>query len=244
VVKKYESPPIEEAVCEFRFDESSSWDQTYLGLIYSELRGDFPEKRETKAYGIGHVSGGEEPQIESRGRTRFYRDDENALIQVGAHFLAANRLKPYDSWEEFSRIIRAGYDAYRQVVDPRGLQRVSLRYINKVHVEPDTELEEYFSLGLRTEGDLPGKFVAFIAGMVSYFEEGRDTLKIQLTNSDSDQEDMLGIVLELEYTLIDPTEIDLDEVGTWLETAHAKVEESFEASIKEPLREKFGEINS
>jgi uncharacterized protein (TIGR04255 family) len=244
VVKKYESPPIEEAVCEFRFSESSSWDQTYPGLIYSEIREDFPEKRETTAYGIGRVSGGDEPRIESQGRTRFYREDENALIQVGSHVLAANRLKPYDSWEEFSEVIKAGYEAYEKVVEPRGLQRISLRYINKVHVEPNSELEEYFSLGIRTEGDLPDQFVAFIAGMVSYFQDGRDTLKIQLTNSDSDQEDMIGIMLELEYVLVDATKIDLDEVNSWLETAHSKIEENFEASIKEPLREQFGEIKS
>jgi uncharacterized protein (TIGR04255 family) len=42
--KKYEKPPIIEAVCEFRFSGKSKWDLTIPGLIYDSVKDEYPQK--------------------------------------------------------------------------------------------------------------------------------------------------------------------------------------------------------
>ena len=240
---RYKNPPIQEAICEFHFGEGTSWDSTHPGLIYSEVREDFPEKRTATAHGIGIEVKARTARVRSEERTRFVRKDEAALLQVGPQFLAANRLAPYESWEEFREVIRSGYSAYRAVVEPSEIERMSLRYVNRIEIEEkELDLSEYFTLGIRTGEDHPDRFFSFIAGFASEFEEGRDVLRIQMTSTDTDREDTTGLLLDLQYSLRVPHAVELEEVFEWLAKAHEEIERGFEASIRSPLRTQFGEI--
>ena len=42
--RQYNSPPIKEAICEFRFRSETPWDLAVPGLIYAELKDDFPRR--------------------------------------------------------------------------------------------------------------------------------------------------------------------------------------------------------
>lgn len=245
VAPRYENPPIQEAICEFHFEERVSWDSTYPGLIYAKVREHFPEKRTATAHGIGIEAEASTARIRSEERTRFVREDETALIQVGPQFLSANRLAPYESWDEFREIIRTGYSAYCDVVEPSGIEGVSLRYVNRIVIEEEElDLSNYFNLGLRTGEELPDSYFSFIAGFVSEFADGRDALRIQMTDADTDRDDAIGVLLDLQYSLRAPHSIDFGEVFEWLETAHDEIEEGFEGSIRESLRAQFGKIEA
>jgi len=243
VAKRYEDPPIQEAVCEFHFEERTSWDSTYPGLIYSELKDTFPEKRSAKAHGIGIEAKASAPRVHSEERTRFFREDEQALVQIGPQFLSANRLAPYESWEEFLEVIEAGYSTYREVVKPDGMERMNLRYVNRIEIEAEElDLSKYFNLGLRTGEDLPDTYFSFIAGFASECADGRDTLRVQMTSAETDRDGVVGILLDLQYSLRDPHSINLGEVFEWLNTAHEEIETAFEASIQNSLRRHFEQV--
>jgi len=244
VVKKYEDAPIQEAVCEFNFSQTDDWDPTYLGLIYSKLRGEFPSRRKVTAYGFD-LSSDDEPRIRSEERVRLFSEEEKSLVQVGAHFLSANRLKPYQSWNDFLQTIEAGYEAYQEVVEPTALQRISLRYINKVVLDGESvDLSEYFNLGISAGEDVADPFNSFIVGMVSEYRDGADSLKIQMTNTEVEEEDKVGVILELEYSLAQSDQVEISGAREWLENAHGVIERKFEAIITEKLRNEFGQIVS
>jgi uncharacterized protein (TIGR04255 family) len=240
VAERYENPPIQEAICEFHFDESASWDSTYPGLVYSEIQDAFPRKRSAAARGIEAEAN--TLRVRSEERTRFFREDEKALIQIGPQFLSANRLAPYESWGEFSEIIRTGYTAYRELVKPTGIERMSLRYVNRIQIEEEElDLSEYFNLGLRTGEDLPDSYFSFVAGLVSEFADGRDALQIQMTNAETDRDEAIGVLLDLQYSLRASHSVEPGEVFDWLDKAHAEIEKGFEGSIRDSLRTQFGE---
>ena len=44
--KRYNNPPIVEALCEFQFDEDVPWDLTLIGLIYDKLKDYFPKRQQ------------------------------------------------------------------------------------------------------------------------------------------------------------------------------------------------------
>jgi uncharacterized protein (TIGR04255 family) len=243
VVDRYEDPPIEEVVCEIHFVQNDSWEPTHTGLIYSELEEDFPERDQSKAYGISHRNQEGEPsvpEIKTQERAQFKSEDGNSLIQVSPHFLSANRLRPYESWAEFLPIVESGLGAYESQVSPEGIERVSLRYINRIELDEDEiDLKEYFNFGIRIGEGVPEDFFSFVAGMVTPFEEGRDALKIQMKESRSGDPDTNAVLLELDYSLVESKDVETEDVLEWLETAHEHVVDCFESVITDRVRDTF-----
>ncbi len=86
VRRVYENPPIIEALCEFYFGSDQQWDWTIPGLIYAEVKSEFPTKRhfnplqvelraETQGASVQNV-------VSNVDRMQFLSQDERALIQV------------------------------------------------------------------------------------------------------------------------------------------------------------------
>jgi uncharacterized protein (TIGR04255 family) len=80
-------------VCEFQFSAARDWDWTIPGLLYSQIKEDFPKKRQEKAIEINIATqpGNVQQSLgESLAKMQFLRDDETAMIQVGPDLLAVN----------------------------------------------------------------------------------------------------------------------------------------------------------
>ena len=85
-------------------------------------------------------------RLELSRRIQFVRSDERALIQLGQDLLAINHLEPYPTWAYFKPIILDKLEVYQDIAQPEGLERIGLRYINKIEFEPlIVELEDYFN---------------------------------------------------------------------------------------------------
>jgi uncharacterized protein (TIGR04255 family) len=243
--KKYKNPPIVEALCEFRFDPSSPWDLAIPGLLYEKVRDEFGKRRLVKAIETSFSGGptGIEQQVRSSDRMQFLRDDEKALIQVGPNLLSTNHLKPYPTWQEFFPIIRQAFDAYFQVASPKGLQRVGLRYINRIEIPGKSiELEDYFEFRPFIGPRLPQRFGPFITGIQIPYEDSRDHLRLEIANATVEKPDEVGVMLDLDFFLAQPDGLSMNNVFDWIEVAHSRVEEAFEACITDRLREIFEEV--
>lgn len=244
VSKKYRKSPIVEAICEFRFEEDSPWDMAIPGLVYEKVRNSFPIRRQAAQVAIG-FSGSQEgivPQFGTVPIMQFLRTDEKALIQVGAHLLSVSVLKPYPSWQRFMPLIRKGFEAYCDVADPKRIRRIGLRYINHIEIpSQNIKLEDYFEFRPYVGSGLPQDFGTFVVGIQIPYEENRDTLSLQLTSLPIPglQTDKAIIVLSLDYFLLKPGEVALEEAFKWIETAHLHIGDVFEACITENLRALF-----
>src|SRR6266853_138935 len=111
MTKRYNNPPLVEALCEFQFDADVPWDLTLIGLIYEKLNDLFPKKQQLPLnFAVAVTSQtneqtGTAPMIPLM---RFLDSDEKKLVQIGQDLLTVNHLKPYDSWEEFLPFIEEG----------------------------------------------------------------------------------------------------------------------------------------
>ena len=74
---KYLNPPIVEVVCELRASSDSKWDLTIPGLIYEELKGDFPNKEQRIFQEFGFQ------QQEVSNVQQVLRSDERAMSPDG-----------------------------------------------------------------------------------------------------------------------------------------------------------------
>jgi len=243
--KKYRNPPIMEALCEFQFDPSSPWDLAVPGLVYEKLGDPFRKRRLAKVFEAS-ISGGPEgieQQVKTADRMQFLRDDERALIQVGPNLLAINHLKPYPTWQEFLPLIRQGFDAYLAAANPKGIQRIGLRYINRMEIPGERiELEDYFEFRPFVAPRLPQDFGPFIVGVQIPYEDSSDTLRLQLASATVETPHTVPVMLDLDYFLAQPGRVSPDRVFEWVEVAHSHVEEVFEACITDRLRQMFQEV--
>jgi|SRR5450755_1500900 uncharacterized protein (TIGR04255 family) len=245
--KKYKKSPIVEAVCELQFEESSSWDLAIPGLVYEKIRTRFPIRRQAARITLG-ISASEEqagPQFGTVPLMQFLRKDEKALIQIGPNLLSVNILKPYPSWQKFLPLIKKGVHSYCDVVLPKGIQRIGLRYINQIDFpDKNVKLEDYLEFRPFTGPNLPQDFGPFIVGIQVPYENSRDILSIRLASLPNTgiSEDNAAMILSLDYVLLKRGEVALDDVFDWVETAHSHIEEVFEASISKNLRNLFEEV--
>lgn len=243
--RKYANSPIIEAICDFRFSPDTKWDLTIPGLVYEIVGKEFPnkEQRLVQEVEIAQTPEGMQHQIHINERILFLANDRKTFVQLGPHLLAVNCLKPYPMWKEFRARIKAALSAIGNVVDIGGLQRIGLRYLNRIEIPGRSfDFEDYFEFRPFLGQKLTQDMVSFILGCVLPFYEGRDSCRVQLTNAARGSPDSTAVLLDLEYSLAKPKAISPPQVLEWVETAHEKVEDIFEGCISERLREIFKEV--
>lgn len=246
--KKYSNPPIVEVLCEFWFIPTQLWDITIPGFLYEKIGGEFPVKQQQMGFGIGlGVQPKEGEQIEHKielapPRMQFFRSDKTALIQVGPDLFTINHLKPYPTWEKFKPLIIKNLDIYQQIGKPRGFRRIGLRYINKIEFDSPIELTDYFNYHPSIPSDLPQTHENFQVRVEIPYEENRDHLLLTLGSVIPEKPDTLSLLLDLNYIMVIPESISLDQVSEWIEKAHTIVENAFETCITDKCRNLFGEV--
>lgn len=239
---KYSHPPIVEVVAEFRFVPSEPWDLTIPGLVYDRLRALFPRKRLLKVLEgeTAAEASGLRQEFRLADRMQFLREDEKAFVQIGPDLLAVNHLAPYPTWEGFRPLIQDALQAYVAVAQPRGLRRIGLRYINRIVIPANpVELADYLSFRPYVGAGLPQRISGFILGLQSPYDDGRDVLRLQLTTDEPGTPDSVALLLDMDYFMAHPEAVPLQEALNWIETAHLRVQEVFEACITDRLRVLF-----
>lgn len=242
--KKYDNPPIVEALCEFQFIPSQSWDMTIPGILFEKIGGEFSVKRQQTRFDIGLLTkkNGIEQKVEmSPPNMQFFRPDKSALVQVGADILTINHLKQYTEWESFKPLILNNLEIYNKIAKPKGFKRIGLRYINKIDFDKDTiELSAYFNYYPTIPTNLPQSHEAFNLRIEFPYEDGRERLHLTLASVIPQKPNLLSLLLDLDYIMDKPELVPLDKVSDWIEKAHTRIENCFEACITDKSRSLFG----
>lgn len=242
----YENPPLIEALCEFQFESNQPWDWTIPGLVYDKIKSDFPKKRQQNMLEVEMTA--EEKTIAQRvkggvARMQFLREDENVLVQVGPDLLVVNHLKPYYNWINFKRYTFDVLEIYQKIVNPKGIRRVVLRYINRVEIpERHFEIEDYILAVPSIPHSIPQIFRSFITRVEIPFQSDSGILVLQtgmipLENMAAFQMDLSFISIKLELIVI-------DSAPAWIENAHDIIEQTFETCITDKSRAIFKEVKS
>lgn len=238
---QYNAPPVVEVVCEFNFVPSAPWDAALPGLIYSMLHEDYPKRKGLRSFEsqLNPAQGGFQQQFQMTDRVQFLREDEKAFIQIGADFLAINHLAPYPGWRNFRPIIQRGFEAYQEVAKPSGLLRIGLRYINLINLLGDKiRLGDYLKFYPEFGQAIPD-IAEFMMGAVSPFEKGRDALRLQMNTAAIEKPGEVGIVLDLDYFLVQPQAVVIENALDWVDAAHGCILATFENCLTDDLRAIF-----
>lgn len=236
--KKYLNPPIIEAVCEFRLPDDTHWDSTIPGIIYNEVKNDFP-RRETKTIQDIQLSANQSI-IKNTELTIFYKEDRSSLLQIRNNLLAINKLKPYLGWNEFKKDIFKTYDILVKELKFQTLKRIGLRYINQIEIPKNSELSHFFNISINLADSL-NKNAEFSDSTLILNVNDTDKCKVRIESSVQQPKDKNIITLDIDYFLHKENIITTNDAKIWVESAHEQVYKIFDESITDNCRILFGD---
>lgn len=246
MARRYNIPPIAEALCEFHFAPSQPWDWTIPGLLYDKVKGDFPKKRQQNVLQMELHAEREEINQNIKGgiaRMQFLREDEHALMQVGPDLLVVNHLKPYSGWENFQADITKCLTIYSDTLQPKGIQRIGLRYINKIEFPyTSVEIEDYLLSAPKIPSEIPQTFSSWAQRVEVPYEQLGASLILQTGSLKESQDTGVVFLLDLYFQSIRTELFDLNTGLQWVKQAHDNIEVAFEASITAKARLLFKEV--
>ena len=250
--RQYENPPIEEAICEFRFSPGQEWDPTIPGKLQGKLGDQYSGRpRESRVVQIGFEAGADIPPNvrfgEGLARVQLLSAEGHRMVAVGPDVLSIHMLRPYQDatapggggWNDFRDRIRNALDAYCAVIGQAPVARIGLRYINKV-VVPDDRIEtaqRYLKCTLPIVPDLPHRVHAFMSRIEYAYE---NDIRLVLSQGSVDAPlDSIGILLDLDVIWESTTTVQSEEAMVWVEKLRDHERAAFEAVITDQAREQF-----
>ncbi len=241
--KVYNNPPLLEAVCEFRFQESNPWNPAFAEYIHNKVKSEFPIFRPRSDIEIRVDNQGITRQS-SEPKSLFIREDERALIQVARNLLTINHLKPYPSWIRFRQMIENAYKIYLDIVQPEGLARIGLRYINRIEIpferQDHLKIDDYLNVFPKTPEGIPDTFASWGQRIEIPFTHSHGLLVLQTANiRESDPQNTAIFIVDLDFVTVPETNINLENALDWIDKAHDTIEKTFESCITEKTRVLF-----
>jgi uncharacterized protein (TIGR04255 family) len=237
--EKLLSPPLIEALCEFRFRPTGPWDWTLPGRLYDQIGTEFAERSQVEAVEVVQLERGKSPLPQMTNRFRMKRPDGSAMVQISPYLLAVNYLRLYPNWETFRTLILRIFKKYMERCGACNIQRVGLRYINQIPLpESRCELESLISVAPPLKGALDRSLGGFYQRYEIPFDSPRGTLIHQTGIQKKDQETMLMLDLDFGSQEFEGLSDQL-AVENWLNQAHDVIYECFVESLNPDLYEKF-----
>ena len=238
---RYENPPVTEAVCEIRFAEIGVKSVLIPGRYYERVKTDYPDIEIKR--GVGIQAGGTGLTMATEERTVFRNSSANRLVQVGSGMLAINQLRPYRDYATFRREIEVRLADYKAVAHPKGLVKLGLRYINRLNVSKDQNLEAVLHVGFKVPQALSLKPDPYLLRLEFPYQSGRDRLILITAKAPEDREGP-AVMLDLDYVLVKPAQIKEEELMRWVDDAHETIEDVFHTSVTKATLASFKPIRS
>ncbi len=151
--KTLKNAPIVESVIEIKFDNSTTDDINSLKEIHEKIRTDFPLIDEKYSFrssfhidntGIKQES---EKEIKRLEAITFFNNEKDRIIEVNLNKFSFRQNTKYTNWNDFKGNAKKFWDIAESVINPTSINRLGLRYINKIEFDNSFELTDYFNIG-------------------------------------------------------------------------------------------------
>lgn len=243
----YRNPPIEEALCEFRFASSEEWDPTLSVKFHEKVKKTYSGKPQERTSIEARVSTSNEaprPSVEIKqelDRIQYPNENGTESVGVGRDVLSVHVLRPYLGWEIFSQRIESALSAYIETAHPKGITRLGLRYINKLEipVEGPIELKDYFSAAPSLPEKLPTNMSNFLTRIESIYQDAPIQLILTFGTTTAPK-DRYGFLLDLDMICVWPNEpLPCKQIMEVVRDVREKERDAFEAFIEDAARRLF-----
>jgi len=160
--------PIVEATLEFRCRAEAPWEEAAILQQIKTRLPDYPLALAQRAFQQQFQFQPNQPaqgSFHDLGLTgfRLQSKDNLQITQFNRDGFAFSRLQPYESWPHFSVEAFRLWEIYAELARPSQIQRLGLRFINRINLEPEQEtLDHYLSAPPQTPAELSFPFITFL----------------------------------------------------------------------------------
>jgi len=244
IPRHYPHAPITEAVISLGCQSPSECTLEDLLQIHALLKMDYPK------YAPQFKMQFEVDRAEPKGtisppETTGYQwlsGDGRRIVRLALDEFAFSQLAPYDRWETLYAEAKRIWDAYELVLHPKCVNRVAVRFINRIDI-PDPEgkgvdLDIYFRLAPRIPPELPQVMRTYFVRLELPLQERNGILIVTQTAVPPPLPGLVSAILDLDVIM---QGIEMDTVTAWrtVEELRDQKNVAFEASITDAARELF-----
>ena len=145
--------PITEALFDFRVTLPAEFQAETLSTVRERLKDKYPAVEEMRKFEAQFElkPGGSFP-VATSGELgglvgyRFQSEDGRNFAQFRRDGFTFNRLPPYTEWDELCPEALRLWDVYVEATQPSRLDRLAVRYINRITLPPSFNLTEYMEV--------------------------------------------------------------------------------------------------
>lgn len=149
--KQYKKAPIVEAAIEVRFEQPLSDD--VVNSIHARMKSGFAHSEQISLTTVGVTLKPTNRQATVSSRDNGYRlasKDRTDILQITPNSMVCGRLAPYLGWERYRKWAASNWKTWRRVAGYRKIQRLGLRYINRIDIPADAgakiRIEDYLNV--------------------------------------------------------------------------------------------------
>jgi uncharacterized protein (TIGR04255 family) len=249
VIRHLERAPITEALVDFKVALPDAFPTENLGSVGDRLKSDYPIREEQSTLQAQFRFGGRDAVGSAPVTARalglqgyFFRSaDRLKVAQFRRDGFTFNRLAPYTRWEDIRAEAIRLWEVYREVANPERLERLGLRYINRLVVPPRGELATYLAVTPPMIPGLPTHLASFLMRLAAFDPEshylGNVTLALEQDASDPSRS---VILLDLEAYTGTGLGLSAAELLPILEVLHVMKNEIFFGCITEETARRHG----
>lgn len=167
--------------------------------------------------------------------------DRLQIYQARKNGFTFSRLAEYTSWDEISKEARRLWDKYRQVAQPQGINRIAVRYVNRLDLPlPLQDFGVYLKTTPQLSSDLPQGLLGYFMQLSLPLPESHSICVINETIIEPPvKPNTVPIVLDIDVFRL--TELPASEADLWsqLELLRHEKNRVFEACITDEARRLF-----
>lgn len=242
--REYRNAPVEEAIVEFRLAPGSEWDPTVPGKLHEhpDIKDAYSGRPRTQrvVQTLLQATAGQPAELsfeEGIGGVQLVDEDAKHLISVSPNLLSVHVLRPYEGWEHFRQRAKSVIAAYRQIVGIHKVQRLGLRYVNRIVIPTaEVDLDEYFHCGPRSLTGLPDQMASFLNRAEYLYGNGQ---KLIMTFATIQAPPGMGAFLLDLDVFWEGEAIEIDTALPILDAMHERLGAAFETVITDKMREVF-----
>lgn len=132
-MKQYKRAPITEAVIEIRLEQPVS--KKLVDSVLSRLKDDYAASHSIAELGVKLNVAERQATVDQQNfGYKLNSEDEADVLILASDRVTCSRLAPYVGWEKFSARAVENWDKWKRIVKYQRIQRIGLRYINRIDV--------------------------------------------------------------------------------------------------------------
>lgn len=163
----FRNAPITEALLDIQVSLPEDSDLSSLDLFSEKMTEEFPIKEPRTLYGGGMEFKGDspptyiDPTVEQVGYI-YKSEGHNKVAQARLNGFALSILKPYDSWSIFRDEARNLWQLYNDLIRPKTINRIAVRYINRIEIPlPIEDFRDYILTSPELAPGVPQSIIEF-----------------------------------------------------------------------------------